>query len=99
MRKSVIKALHKEWICNLGYPSTGFWGANGGEFSNSNMTELTAKAGFLVKFGPANSPWANGINERNHATADRIVQKIIDTDPAISLEEAVAMAAWTHNIT
>ena len=58
---------------------------------------MAAKAGFSVNFGPTNSPWANGINERNHATADRIVQKIMDTDPEIKLKEAVAMAAWTHN--
>ena len=25
---TVINALHKDWICNLGYPSTGFWGDN-----------------------------------------------------------------------
>ena len=61
------------------------------------MTELAAKSGFSVKFGPAHSPWANGINERNHATADRIVQKIMDTDPEVKLKDAVAMAAWTHN--
>ena len=61
------------------------------------MTEMAAKAGFLVKFGPATSPCANGINECNHATADKIVQKIIDLDLTITLEQAVAMAAWTHN--
>ena len=43
---TIIKALHKDWICNLGYPSTGFWGDNGTEFSNCNMTEMAAKAGF-----------------------------------------------------
>ena len=61
------------------------------------MTELAAKAGFSVKFGPAHSPWANGLNERNHATADQIVKKLMFERKYISLKEAVSMASWCHN--
>ena len=53
--------------------------------------------GLKINFGPAYSPWSNGINERNHYSCDRIVGKIMDGDQKVSLQEAVDMASWTHN--
>ena len=37
------------------------------------------------------------MNERNHYSADVVVKKIMEVDKKISLEQAVEMAAWTHN--
>merc|ERR1712082_345324 len=95
--ETIMKAIHKDWICNFGFPSVRFWADNGKEFVNSKLTELGAKAGFQVAYGPANSPWSNGTNERNHASADLIVKKILEEDRSIGLNSAVAMASWTHN--
>ena len=33
----------------------------------------------------------------NHYSADVVVKKIMEVDKKISLEQAVEMAAWTHN--
>ena len=60
---TIVKAIHEGWICNFGFPSIRFWADNGSEFINSNLAELGSKAGFVVNYGPASSPWSNGTNE------------------------------------
>ena len=94
---TLVKAIHEHWICNFGFPSIRFWADNGTEFVNTNLAELAAKANFTVQYGPAYSPWSNGTNERNHASADIIVKKVMEQDKKIDLPKAVAMAGWTHN--
>ena len=51
------------------------------------MTKMKLK----INFGPIYSPWSNGINERNHYSADQVVKK------KVSFQNIVNMAAWTHN--
>ena len=63
----------------MGIPSQGFWSDNGKEFQNNMMLDLIDKFGLTLRFGPSYSPWANGINERNHGIADKIMQKLIFT--------------------
>ena len=63
---------------SLGFPTSGFFADNGGEFSNVKLDELTSKLGITVKFRPAYSPWSNGINERNHASADLTIKKLME---------------------
>ena len=58
---------------SVGFPTTGFFADNSGELANIKLDELTSKLGLTVKFGPAFSPWNNGLNEQNHATADLTV--------------------------
>ena len=94
---TIIKAIHEYWICNFGFPSIRFWADNGTEFANITLSELATKANFEINYGPAYSPWSNGTNERNHASADIIVKKVMEEDHKISLSTAVAMASWTHN--
>ena len=95
--ETVIEALSAAWNFRFGYPSRGFWADNGGEFQNKEMDELANKAGFKIRFGPAYSPWSNGLNERNHYSADVVVKKVMEQDAKMKLEQAVDMAAWTHN--
>ena len=64
---TIIQAIMDCWCMNLGFPASGFFADNGREFANMKMDEFTSKLGITVKFGPAYSPWSNGINERNHA--------------------------------
>ena len=94
---TVINAMQTAWNTRIGYPSIGFWADNGGEFRNKEMEEFGSKKGFTVKFGPSYSPLSNGMNERNHYSADFVVRKIMDQDDKMTLEEAVNLASWTHN--
>ena len=61
------------------------------------MEEFVSKLGLNIEFILTNSPWSNGINERNHYNCDVIVRKIMEEDKKVGLGEAVDMASWTHN--
>ena len=82
---------------SLGFPTQGFYADNGGEFSNIKLDELTSKLGLTVKFGPAYSPWSNGINKRNHASADQTIKKLMEEKKTSLTDSLVKAAAWTHN--
>ena len=45
----------------------------------------------------ASSPWMNGSCERNHATVDRILDKILEDDPQCDLQKAVNLACFVKN--
>ena len=82
---------------SVGFPSYRFFVDNGGEFSNINLDELTRKLGLTVKFGPAYSPWSNGLNERNHASADLTIKKLMEEKKTTLNDSLVKAATWTHN--
>merc|ERR1712080_190271 len=67
------------------------------EFQNETMIEFVEKCNLTLRFGPSYSPWSNGLNERNHATCDAIVNKALESDKSLTLQEAVHLAAWSHN--
>ena len=94
---TIISALTDSWCMNLGFPINGFFADNGGEFANVKLDELTSKLGLTVKFGPAFSPWSNGINERNHASADITIRKLMEEKKVPLSDSLVKAAAWTHN--
>ena len=94
---TVMQAIMDNWCMNLGFPTHGFYADNGGEFSNIKLDELTSKLGLTVKFGPAYSPWSNGLNERNHASADQTIKKLLEQNKTALNDSLVKAAVWTHN--
>ena len=76
--ETVIEALSSVWCLHFGYPNHGFLADNGSEFQNKEMCEFMSKLGLRIEFGAAYSPWSNGINERNHYSADVIVRKVLE---------------------
>ena len=74
---TIILALMDSWCMSFGFLTTGFFADNGGEFANLKLDELTSKLGLTVKSGPSFFPWSNGINERNHASADITIRKLM----------------------
>ena len=92
-----MDALVDIWCLRFGYPTRGFWADNGSEFQNKEVVELMSKLGLKIEFGPTYSPWSNGINERNHYSADIVVKKVQETDRKLTLQKAVDLASWTHN--
>ena len=94
---AMIEGLDDVRNWRFGFPSQGFWMDNGGEFKNAEFEEYASKANFNIRFGPTYSPWSNGLNERNHHSADITVNKMMEADKKLSLQKAVKMAAWTHN--
>lgn len=42
------------------------------------MVELVSKLGLNIQFGLEYSTWSNGINERNHASANITIMKLLE---------------------
>ena len=61
------------------------------------MKALVRKWGLSIEFGPPYAPFSNGINKRNHASADKAVERYLMDNPRSGLQEAVNVGAWTHN--
>merc|ERR1712180_586619 len=53
--------------------------------------------GISISYGPAYSPWSNGINERNHAACDLTIKKLMEERKMVLNDTLVKTAAWTHN--
>ena len=76
--EDIVDAVHHGWCLQYGFPSKGFWSDNGKEFQNQKMEEFASRMEFSIKFGPPYNPWSNGLNERNHYSADVTVKKLAD---------------------
>ena len=57
--------------------------------NNVKMNELTTRLGVTIRFGPAYSPWSNGISEWNHASCDFIIMKLMEEKKAVFIESFV----------
>merc|ERR1712112_327235 len=95
--ETIIDAITDCWNLPFGIPSVGYHADNGTEFKNMKMDEFISKLGISISYGPAYSPWSNGINERNHASVDATIKKLM-TEKDIELDDTlIKPAAWTHN--
>ena len=61
------------------------------------LIDFAAALDITIKMTAASSPWMNGSCERNHATVDRIVDKVLADDPKMSLQKAVDLACFVKN--
>ena len=91
----IIKALFQMWISVFGAPLK-FMSDNGGEFANYEFLSLCERFNITVKTTPAESPWCNGIVERNNQTIARSMDKIIE-DTQCSKEIALCWAVNAKN--
>jgi len=95
--ETVLNAINECWNLPFGIPAVSFFADNGTEFKNVKMDELISKLGISLSYGPAYSPWSNGVNERNHASCDLTIKKLMDDKKVGLTEILVKTAAWTHN--
>ena len=93
----MVSALTDTQCMNFVFPTNHFFADNGGEFANVKLNEVTSKLGLTVMFGPAFSPWSNGINERNHSSADVTIKKLMEEKKVPLSDSLVKATAWTHN--
>ena len=100
-RNTIIKAIESKWIvgdgAGPGHPYKGFFSDNGGEFLNEDVIDFAAAMDITIKMTAAHSPWMNGSCERNHATVDKLVEKLKEDDPKIDLQKAVDIACFVKN--
>merc|ERR1712240_115741 len=94
---TVLNTINECWNLAFGNPGTGYYVDNGTEFKNIKMDELISKLGISISYGPAYSPWSNGINERNHASCDLTIKKLMEEKKIGLTDVLVKTTAWTHN--
>ena len=69
----------------------------GGEFVNKVLTDVADYLNVRRTTTAAHSPNMNGTNERNHATVDRIMNKMMDDDSNMTAEIALCWALNAKN--
>ena len=95
-KETVVNKIIELWLPLFGAPDQ-FYSDNGGEFANTELRELGEQYGIVIKHTPAYSPWANGLNERNHATVDLMLEKMLEEDPKIPKNVALQYAISVRN--
>ena len=69
----------------------------GKEFNNHLFYQICQCFGIHETTTPAYSPWFNGVNERNHATVDRMMTMIMGELPQTPAEEALFWSIHAFN--
>ena len=97
--ETIVKEFMDKWIFGTPYgPPRQVHTDNGSEFVNKDFREMTERFGIRHITTGAHSPFSNGLNERNHHTVDLMMEKIMDSDPSISFEQALSKAVYAKNI-
>ena len=93
----MVNAFIISWIAN------GLWAPgrviedNGGEFDNPLYLEAVEQYNIDVYATGASSPWSNGRCERNHAVINLMADKMLEEDPKMKIEVALANAISAKN--
>ena len=97
--ETILKILSRIWVREgPGIPSKGWFSDNGGEFRNEAMLEAARQLGLQIFLTAGNSPWSNGKNERNHYSCDVTIDKLLEENRNMSLEDALSHAVYAHNM-
>ena len=95
--ETIANKILKHWI-GAGFCLMQFIHSDlGGEFINELMTEVAEYLNVRLTTTAASSPNMNGCNERNHATVDRIMSKMMDQDKNMSADIALCWALNAKN--
>ena len=92
----VINALFEKWIQYFGIMNKVMTD-NGGEFTNAEMIEVANRVNLIHFTTGAESPWQNGLCEKNHAHTDNILQAVLKDHPQLSLKAALTWACTAKN--
>lgn len=92
---TIIQSLFTAWIGFFGTPKK-FLVDNGGEFNNKHFLSLAENCNIRVLATSAESPWSNGVCERQNAILGEDCNKIM-ADTGCSVEVAVAWAVSARN--
>lgn len=89
---TIISKFMTSWVgSGFGKPQKLLYD-NGGEFANNELISMAENLGITVIPTAGYSPWSNGLCERNHAVVDNNVSKLLEDNPKLDLEVALAWA-------
>ena len=94
--EQVVDAIMVKWVANFGVPAA-ILNDNGGEFVNAEMQALKAELNVIDITTGAESPWQNGLCEKNHHTMDNILERIEADYTKLSTNAKLAWATMAKN--
>ena len=77
----------------------GIFFDNGGEFNNEEIREVASILNVRISSTPSESPWSNGLCERNHQITDRMLEILVDENPYLKEKTLLAWANVAKNST
>ena len=95
--ETIIEKLLDNWILNLYGAPKNILTDCGGEFYNGKFKDMAQNLNIKLYTTAAESPFQNGICERNHALTDRIVEKMLTDDPNLDFDKALSAATFAKN--
>ena len=94
-KEVVVERIFKIWISYFGAPHK-FHSDNGGEFANEVFREMNEKLNVETSTSPGESPFSNGVVERNNALLYESMMKTMD-DTKCDMETALAWSTSAKN--
>ena len=95
-KEVVIDMIIQLWMSIFGAANM-FLMDNCGEFATDEMRELGNHFGINIKHTAVYAPWTIGINERNHASIDIMMEKMLEDLPQLSEETALQYPVSIRN--
>ncbi len=92
----VGEMIMEKWVANFGRMEM-IHSDRGGEFCCSELADIAEYIGVRSSFTAASSPNQNGVNERNHAVCDRMIDKMLTQDSSLSPQVALTWALTAKN--
>lgn len=93
---TIIDAMIIHWIGYFGVMGTVLTD-NGGEFQNEEMRAVCSVLNVEILSTAAESPWQNGLCEKNHQVTDLILHKLVVDFPKIRPEVLLRWANMSKN--
>ena len=99
-KEEIVKRIFQIWI-SIFDSAKKFFVDNGGEFDNDEFRSLCENVNIRICTTAVESPWSNGIVERQNATLGFSVQKIMDDlkcDLSLAVAWSVSAKNASHNV-
>ena len=92
----VVQAIMRNWIAYFGVPGS-ILNDNGGEFTADEIRELKSILNVHDLTTGSESPWQNGLCEKNHALVDSILERLDEDFPDTDMDTKLAWAGMAKN--
>ena len=92
----VIDQILSKWVAYFGVP-LAILNDNGGEFTAEEVCEMKAILNIVDLTTAAESPWQNGVCEKNHALVDNILERLDEDYPRLDLDTKLSWACMAKN--
>ena len=95
--ETVARAILTHWISYFGRPTKGILNDNGGEFVGKALRDLKDRLDLRDITTGAESPFQNGMCERNHSVIDTMLLRLVIDFPKGDLQELLMWAGMARN--